>query len=412
MRAPRDDRSGRAPRRQNYVGPLFFGHRLIPVSVCINEGYKSYCPVQTSIRRCHILKATVNSDQVDNPRRPAMACRYRNRPIPRALVARKPREVELVNLEVRGKIGHPLSPLAIAIAMTRACRPRAIFWSPGFVPPLFGCARSIVTLHDLTHLKYYDRFRMLYYNYVLRPLFKRCIAIICVSEYTKNEFASWSKIDPSKVHVVYNSIDRRFKGNEIAEDLGFKYVFYAGNHRPYKNLERLVRAFARSSLPGRGIRLVLTGNQNPELSAIANALGVGNYICFSGWVANSRLPGLYRGALALVYVSLNEGFGIPLLEAMASDVPIVTSNTSAMAEIASDAAILIDPFSLEEITAALDRITSDEMLRSHLVDRGRERLKQFDWDKSAAEFWSIVAKCAREIENPSGRFSENLRRSG
>jgi len=316
-----------------------------------------------------------------------------------ALVSRKPAELEIVDLAVRGKIGHPLSPLAISLALRRARRPRVMFWSAGFVPPLLGGVPAIVMVHDLTHLKYYDTFRAIYYNLVMRPLFKRCAAIICVSEFTRREFLAWSGIDPSKVHVVHNGVDHRFNSECTPADLGFEYVLYAGNHRPYKNLARLIRAFAGSTLPAREIRLVLTGAANSELCALARSLGVGDRVCFLGRVPQPDLPGLYRGALAVAYVSLYEGFGLPLLEAMASGVPVIASNTSGMVEVAGDAALAVDPLSVAEISSALDQVTTDATLRDRLVSRGHERLKLFDWDRSAAKFWAIVSKCAKERYN-------------
>jgi glycosyltransferase involved in cell wall biosynthesis len=313
-----------------------------------------------------------------------------------AYVARKPRDIALVDLKVAGRIGSPLSPLKIARAMRRARCGSAVFWSAGFVPPLFGCRRAIVFVHDLTHLRYYDRLRRIYYELLLKKLYARCAAVICVSNYTRAEFLSWSKADPAKVHVIENGTPDRFAANKLVCKLPYRYILYPGNHRSYKNVDRLLLAFAKSNIAQHGVHLLLTGEESVELRRVIDALGLQHCVHFCGRVAADQLPKLYRGAEAVVFVSLCEGFGLPILEAMASDVPVVTSFVSAMPEVAGDAALLVDPRSVDAIAEALTRITTDEVLRADLVERGRKRLKEFDWDRSAEKFWRLVTQVSDE----------------
>ena len=315
-----------------------------------------------------------------------------------AYVARKPRHIALVDLKVAGRIGSPLSPLKIAHAIWRARSDSAVFWSAGFVPPLFGCRRAIVFVHDLTHLRYYDRFRRIYYELLLKTLYAHCAAVICVSNYTRAEFLSWSKADPAKVHVIENGVPDCFVINKLACKLPYRYILYPGNHRSYKNLDRLLRAFAKSNIAQSGIHLLLTGEKSVELGRAIDALDLHHCVHFCGHVAADQLPKLYRGAEAVVFVSLYEGFGLPILEAMASDVPVVTSVVSAMPEVAGDAALLVDPSSVDAIAEALTRITSDKVLRADLVERGRKRLKEFDWDRSAEKFWSLVTRVSEKAD--------------
>jgi glycosyltransferase involved in cell wall biosynthesis len=131
------------------------------------------------------------------------------------------------------------------------------------------------------------------------------------------------------------------------------------------------------------------------LSKVILDSGVGGYVHFLGQIPEERLPALYRGADAVAYASLEEGFGLPILEGMASGVPVITSNVTAMPEIAAGAALLVDPYSVKDIAHGLDRITSDETLRKELVRLGRERLSQFDWDLSAAKLWGLVTQFAQ-----------------
>lgn len=309
-----------------------------------------------------------------------------------AYLARKPREIAVVDLNVAGPIGSPLSPLRIALAMWRAKRTGALFWSAGFIPPLFGCKRAIVFVHDLTHLRYYNKIRRLYYVLILKALYRRCAAVVCVSNYTRDEFLAWSKADPAKVHVIKNGVSRQFIENKSAHELPYKYILYPGNHRSYKNLHRLVQAFAQSRIGRRGIHLLLTGEGSPELKRVIKKYDLEDLVHFCGRISGEQLPKVYRGADAIAFVSLYEGFGLPILEAMASDVPVITSTVSAMPEVAGNAALLVDPLSVDAIADALVQITTDEELRHDYVEKGRQRLKEFDWDRSAEEFWRLIRR--------------------
>ena len=315
-----------------------------------------------------------------------------------AYLARKPQQITLVDLKVAGSIGSPLSPARITFAIWRANKKSALFWSAGFVPPLFECKRAIVFVHDLTHLKYYGRLRRIYYTHILRWLYHRCAAIICVSDYTRREFLAWSKVDPEKVHVVKNGVSSAFLENKSASRFSYKYILYPGNHRPYKNLERLVRAFGKSNIASQGIHLLLTGEKYAGLHEVICECDLREFVHFCGRVPQDELPKLYRGAEAVVFVSLYEGFGLPILEAMASDVPVITSSVSAMPEVAGDAAVLVDPNSVDSIANALLRVMTDEKLRRELVAKGRRRVQEFDWDRSAEKFWQLVLTLSRSVE--------------
>lgn len=306
------------------------------------------------------------------------------------LVARAPGNANVVNIAVQGGIGSPLSPLAISRALRQSQARDGIFWSAGFVPPAVSNMPSVVTVHDLTHLRFYSHLHKAYYALVFKPLYRRCSAIVCVSDYTRREFLAWSGMSATKVHVVPNGVGSAYAENQQTYDLPYRYVLYPGNHRSYKNLERLLAAFALSSLPRQGIHLVMTGAVNHSLMAQANGLGIASQLHFMGRVDDADLPKLYKGAMLVAFVSLYEGFGLPLVEAMASGVPVLTSNVSAMPEVAGDAALIVDPYSVEAIAKGLDALVQDEALRADLVGKGRQRVSCFDWDKAASALWSIV----------------------
>ena len=307
-----------------------------------------------------------------------------------ALLARAPEALEILDLQLTTRIGSPLSPLAISWALSRR-RPRSgVFWSPGYMPPLTSSLPAVVTVHDLTHLHYYTRLHAGYYNQVMRPLYRRCRAVICVSEYTRGVFLEWSGASPDRVHTVRNGISSDFF--DVTGDFGleFPYVLYPGNRRSYKNLGRALRAYASSRLPREGLRFVLTGPPDAKIQSRAASLGVGQSIHFVGHVEDADVVRLYRGATAVVFVSLYEGFGLPIVEAMAAGIPVLTSNAASMPEVAGDAALLVDPTAVDAIAAGLERITFDNALRADLVQRGRQRARSFDWNIAAARVWEIV----------------------
>lgn len=309
-----------------------------------------------------------------------------------ACCAAAPPHVRLVDLHLGGSLGSPGAPLTLTRALQRARD--GVFWNPGFLPPLWAPTPSIVTVHDLTHRLFYSPMHRAYYDIVLKPLYRRCAAIICVSEFTRATFLSWSKMAPHKVHVVLNGVCPDYAANTETLHLPYPYVLYPGNHRPYKNLARLLEAYARSRLPQHDIHLVLTGQVHSGLQSRAEALGIADHVHFCGWLDVPDLPKLYRGALAVAYISLYEGFGLPIVEAMASGVPVMTSNISSMPEIAGDAALLVDPYSIEEISEGLNTLALDEAARLQLIARGAGRVLQFDWKKSAAQLWDIVDSVA------------------
>ena len=313
------------------------------------------------------------------------------------MIKSRPSHLEIIDLRVEGGEGSPLSPLRISRALSRAKAEDGIFWNPGFVPPLQTRIPSLVTVHDLSHLEFYSRWHRYYYGCVFKPLYHRCQAIVCVSDYTRRLFLDWSGVAPGRVHLVLNGgASPAYWENQETLNIPFRYVLYPGNHRSYKNLDRLVAAYFGSSLPNQDVHLVMTGTENPALRDMARRLGDDRYLHFLGLVPQQDLPKLYKGSLAVAFVSLSEGFGLPILEGMASGVPVLTSNVTAMPEVAGEAALLVDPKSTREIAAALDRIVNDADLRAELVGRGHQRAKAFDWQRSAVELWHIADQISRQ----------------
>lgn len=305
-------------------------------------------------------------------------------------LARSPDNISISPLRLRGRIGHPVSPFEVGARLVFDRTKNKIFWNPGFIPPAGSGIPSVVTVHDLTHLHFYSSLHAHYYNLVLKPLYRRCNAVICVSEYTRSEFLSWSGMDPERVHVVHNGVSADFHDGVEPHCPGYPYIFYPGNKRAYKNLDTMLRAYAQSSLPKLGIKVVMTGAATPELQSIICQLKIVENVVFTGFVSNEKLAGLYRGAAFTAFLSLYEGFGLPIVESMAVGTPVLTSNVSSMPEIASDAARVVAPQNADEIGHAMDELVSNHTLRAELITKGFDRATAFSWDSAAVKTWGII----------------------
>jgi glycosyltransferase involved in cell wall biosynthesis len=236
-----------------------------------------------------------------------------------------------------------------------------------FRGPLRTGLPAVVTVHDLAVLRYPEAFptwTRLYGRTWLRPTLRRARRLIAVSEFTRRETVELTGVDPGRIDVVPNAVDPIFvaEGPEVAGD----YVLAVGTLEPRKNLERVIEA-ARSL--GAELRVVgARGWGGVDAS--------GDGVRWLGRVPDDELAALYRGAACLVYPSLYEGFGIPVAEAMACGTPVVTSTGSAMAEVAGDSAVLVDPLDVDAIAAGIGEAVRR---RQALVTLGRERASRFTW---------------------------------
>jgi len=309
-------------------------------------------------------------------------------------VTRMPAHFALCSLPISGGVGSPLSPFRVARALSARQRREEVFWSPGFVPPAWASVPGVVTVHDLTHLHFYSSLHARYYGLVFKPMYRRCSAIVCVSEYTRTEFLDWSGIDPHRVYVVHNGVSANFHAEVEAAKPGYPYIFYPGNKRSYKNLDALLRAYVRSSLPQLGVKIVMTGAATHELQATIDSLGLERNVVFLGFILDTQLPALYRGALFTAFISLYEGFGLPIVESMAVGTPVLTSNVSSMPEISADAAYITSPSDLDEIALAMDALVTNSSLRTDLIAKGLVRSATFSWEKASALTWEIVRDAA------------------
>jgi len=287
-------------------------------------------------------------------------------------------------IEMRGRPSSPLDPLRLSRHL-RAVRPD-LFFSPGYNAPLGAPCPFVFCIHDLNHLcvrQNSSPLKRAYYELIIRPGVRRARAVLTVSEFSRNAICEWAGVTPERVANVGNGVSEVFRTEgPVHPGPGRPYFLHVGNHRPHKNFDGLLRAFAASRLPG-SFALVSTGRPSDEVRRTVARLRLTDSVTFMPEVSDDQLAALYRGALALAFVSLYEGFGLPIVEAMACGTPVLSSNVASMPEVAGDAAILVDPTDTDAIREGLERLAGDEALRQELRSRGLERAKLFSWEKTA-----------------------------
>jgi glycosyltransferase involved in cell wall biosynthesis len=289
---------------------------------------------------------------------------------------------------------HPAAPLdawRLAQALGKLT-PNDLFFSPGYNSPLFCPSPFVFTIHDLSHIYCPENSSpliRLYYATVMRRACQRALTILTVSEFTRRQIIDWSGVSAEKVFNVGCGVDPSYHPAENSYGLEFPYLLCVSNRKRHKNEFRVVEAFSRASLSSE-MHLVFTGAPTAELTACIDRFHVTQRVYFAGLVPETKLPSLYRGSEALIFPSLYEGFGLPILEAMGCGTPVVTANVSAMPEVAGDAALLVDPTSVERIARAMERIVSDTTLRHNLRRKGLTRSAEFSWANTVARVHQLI----------------------
>lgn len=288
-----------------------------------------------------------------------------------------------------------------------------VLHSPAFVIPL-GCpCPAVATIYDVSFLIFPEHFEWRWRNYmqhVMPSVLRSVSAVICISENAKQELLRFYKVSLGKVHVVHCGIDHVRFGlgavfdNEWAKSIGLRgeYVLHVGLLSKRKNIPMLLRAVASLRAKGKfeNLQLVLAGPElpvltgGPEIHQAIRELGLGDIVVLAGYVPDDYMPGLYRQAKLLVMPSLYEGFGLPVLESMASGVPVVASNSSSFPEIAGDAAILVSPQDEAGWAEAIQDVIGNPMTAEELRRKGLERAARFSWQRAAAETVAVYRTVA------------------
>ncbi|MCW3070631.1 MAG: a-glycosyltransferase [Bacteroidetes bacterium] len=284
-----------------------------------------------------------------------------------------------------------------------------VFVSPDGYLSLRANCKQLPVMHDLNFEHYPNDLTFpvrKYYKFFFPRFARKATRIATVSEFSKADIVKTYGISPEKIDVVYNGCNTAYLpvSQEVQRltkekySMGKEYFLFVGALHPRKNISRLFKAFDLFKNTSKSdAKLVIVGAKYYWASEIKQTyLGMQHKadVVFTGRVGSEELKNILGSALALTYVPYFEGFGIPILEAMNTDTPVITGNVTSMPEVAKDAALLIDPFSEKSIADGMLRIHNEPELRKALVEKGRLRRQDFSWDKTAEALWESILKTA------------------
>jgi glycosyltransferase involved in cell wall biosynthesis len=287
--------------------------------------------------------------------------------------------------------------------------------------PVFCRIPLLVTLHDIIYMESgflkilkgsgtpYQKFGNIYRRLVAPRIVRKSRRVITVSKFEKKRIGDFFGLnDDNVLTAVYNGVSDHFKPVDDSRELQRvrkkyqlpgRYFFFLGNTDPKKNTHGTLKAYSEFvKQSGNEIKLVMIDYYRPELKKLLVEIGdpsLIDHIVLTGYVVNTDLPAIYSQCEAFLYPSLRESFGIPMLEAMSCGVPVITSSTSSMPEVAGDAALIIDPFKPEEITSAMIRLQDDKTLTTDLIQKGFARAAKFSWVAMAREVLGLYMDISR-----------------
>jgi len=283
------------------------------------------------------------------------------------------------------------------------------FYSADYLGPVLPLpCKTVITIHDLIPIVYpgITRFQhRLVGNYLLPHTMRNAAAIISVSMATKKDILKYTRVPEDKVKVIYEGKNPSFYPraqddrsiHDVRSHYGIgedRYLLSLGVWDPKKNVRNIIKAFAETirRFEGRCILVIAgsTGKNNWALEQLINELHIQDKVLFTGFIQDEHLPLLMSGARAFCFPSLYEGFGLPVLEAMACGCPVITSNVSSLPEVAGNAALLVDPNDVGQISQAMERLLKDDELYNDLKARGISQAEKFSWNHSAAELLELL----------------------
>lgn len=267
-----------------------------------------------------------------------------------------------------------------------------VLYHPGPVGYLVKPGVPLVqSMHDMTPIKMPESQRLLSrlgYRLLTRAYVRTADALLTLSESSRNDVCSMLKVPKSKVYVTHlASMYRMPEKKDVARvrekyGLGYPYFIFVGTRVAHKNLVRMLEGFARSGSPNHFVLVGADGYRSSEVHTAVRRLNMADKVHFFDSVPNDDLPGFYAAAEALVFVSLNEGFGLPVIEAMSCGCPVIASRVSSIPEVAGDAALYVDPYNVDDIARGMRNVSKK---RQVLVKKGMIQAKKFSWDKTAKQ---------------------------
>ncbi|NEO83385.1 MAG: glycosyltransferase family 4 protein [Spirulina sp. SIO3F2] len=296
---------------------------------------------------------------------------------------------------MRGHISRLLWTQFRLPSLSRRLRSRLLF-SPLPEAPIYSYSRYVVVVYDLIPLRFpQGQWHLSYYHrYILPKVVTQARHVICISQSTADDVMAFFGVRANRITPIPLAYDRlNFRPQSLPNRLDRPYFLYLGRQAPYKNVQSVISAFA--ALPERdNYELWLAGptdrRHTPRWQQLTKELGIREQVKFMEYVPYEKLPQLIAQAIALVFPSLWEGFGLPVLEAMACGTPVITSNVSSLPEVAGDAALLVDPYNLDELIAAMHAIATDYNLRDNLSELGLLRSSEFSWAKTGQQTLEVL----------------------
>ncbi len=284
----------------------------------------------------------------------------------------------------------------------------SVFHAPHYTLP-FGLAMpGVVTVHDVIHLRFPEYFSAIQRAYAQLMIGHACRssdAVIVDSAFTAKELIRYVACPEEKIHTIPLGVSGAFAPAQDGEaaaafrrkfNLAGEFLLYVGSLKPHKNFPAIIRSVARLRA-GRNVQVICVGEKpedDPALSALCKSQGVDGLIQGLGWLPEADLVAAYRAATVLVMPTLYEGFGFPVLEAMACGTPVICSNAASIPEVAGDAGILVDPLSEQEMTDAITSVLDDASLRNSLRERGLRRAQQFTWQRCGEQTLNLYRTLA------------------
>lgn len=281
-------------------------------------------------------------------------------------------------------------------------KPDLVHFSMSQQPVLYR-GKVITTIHDLTTARFNNpaknwlmfKFKQLIYRRVIRRVVRKSEMLITPSNWVKYDVAQFANIPPSKITVTYEAADKILDNPQPIDDLSDqKFIMYVGRPQPHKNLRRLVRAFSEVQLTRPKLKLALVGKKDANFELLKKYVHHRDIsgVVFTDFVSEGQLRWLYENAQAYVFPSLSEGFGLPGLEALAHDLPLVASRATCLPEIYKDAAIYFDPLSTSDMAEKIKTVLEDKELIAKLRQKGPKLAAQYSWQRTAQQTLAIYNK--------------------
>ncbi len=278
---------------------------------------------------------------------------------------------------------------------------------PHFNVPIFYRGKYVVTIHDLIHQHFsmqrsttrgplIYKLKQLGYKKVFKNALSSSQKILVPSNFVKKQLTDNYQIDKEKIIVTPEAVDSKlFLRSDLARSDLVKtpYIFYVGNAHPHKNVEGLIKAFLKIKEKKKPLKLILAGHDHYFWQRIKKEFAEPD-IVFAGHITDGELVSYYKNAKCFVMPSLEEGFGIPLLEAMSFGCPVVSSNAGSLPEVGGDGALYFDPANINDMTQKISEVLDDEKLRQDLIKKGLKRVNLFSWKKLAQQTLEVYQKCA------------------